>query len=1013
MVNQMKKTLTLIFFLLVGSAYLYAQNTILRGTVSDEVGVIPGVSVVIKGSSKATVTDGNGNFQIAVSTGESITFSSVGYEPQTITFDGQQNVKILLKGSSVSLNETVVVGYAVQKKATLTGSVSAISGTELNTRSVASLSTALQGKLPGVTVQQTSGQPGADGANIRIRGIGSINSTTFPLVLMDGIETNINQIDMNTVESISVLKDAASASIYGSRASNGVILITTKRGKAGTITTNYSGYSTLQRPTNMPQAVSAYEYLQAELNSFDNAGITVSPTQRQQQELLIEQQRTLQPDNWNRYDTDWKGETMKNNALMHNHNVSISGGSDKISFFGSGTFLGQDGLIPNNNFNRTNILLNADAKMLAWAKFSLNTSLRQSNELTPGVGSPRSIINKALYMLPTLSAARELDGNWGYGKNGDNPTALANASGENRTRSSEAIVNGTLTITPAKGFEALGQYSLRTVTGRERSLITPYTVSLKGAVLGTYPPQDGLTESWSQTIRNFYRFQTSYEKSIDKHYAKILVGYQGEDNNNSSFFGSKNNFTLGRYYLSNGEGASATSGGGASEWAMMSGYGRINYNFNQKYLLEVNGRYDGSSRFTESNRWGFFPSASAGWVVSEEGFMSKTRSVVDLLKLRISYGLLGNQDIGNYPYAATINTGYGYYLGDGKELVDGVAQIALSNNDITWERSEQFNVGIDASLFSDKLTLTADYYIKNINDMLLRFPLPYYAGQQPAFTNAGDMQNKGWEVAVGYKNRVRDFTYGINVSLNDNRNKITNLNGLNSQDRTMVEGFPNGGIWGYLSDGYYRDFDDVANSPKLSGAARPGFVKYKKIHSGDGVDPLLIDSRDQVYLGDPFPHYEYGINLTAGWKGLDFTAFIQGVGQRSAFLSGVGLRPFANGANLFRHQIDYWTPENQDAEYPILVPEANSADNFVRSDKWVRNAYYSRLKNVVLGYTLPKQFAQKLKLSNMRFYVSGQNLFTLSDFYDGYDPEVSYGGSVGGEFYPIMQTYTFGVNVNF
>ena len=1013
MLHHMKRTFTLILFFLVGTVYLYAQNTTLKGTVSDEAGVLPGVSVLIKGSQNGTMTDQNGIFQISVSNGQILTISALGFETQTIKFAGQQNIKVILKSVSFSLNETVVVGYATQKKATLTGSVASISGTELNSRSVASLSTALQGKLPGVTVQQTSGQPGADGANIRIRGIGSINSTTFPLVLMDGIETNINQIDMNTVESVSVLKDAASASIYGSRAANGVILITTKRGKAGTINTNYNAYSTLQRPTNMPEVVSAYEYLIAELNSFDNAGITVSPTQRQQQMQLIEEQRTLQPDNWNRYDTDWRKATMKNNALMQNHNVSISGGSDKLSFFGSGTFLGQDGLIPNNNFNRTNILLNADAKILSWAKFSLNTSLRQSNELTPGIGSPRSIINKSLYMLPTLSAAIELDGNWGYGKNGDNPAAAANASGENVDKGSEAIVSGLLTLTPMKGFEVLGQYSLRTVTGRSRSLVTPYTVSLKGAVLGAYPPQDGLTESWSQTIRNFYRFQTSYEKSIAKHSAKILVGYQGEDNNNSSFFGSKQGFTLGRYYLSNGLGLSATSGGGASSWAMMSGYGRINYDFDQKYLLEVNGRYDGSSRFTESNRWGFFPSASAGWVISRENFMNSTKKVIDLLKLRVSYGLLGNQDIGNYPYTATVNNGYSYYLGDGKQLADGVAQVALSNSDISWERSKQFDVGVDVSMFKDKLTLTADYYVKKIDDMLLRFPLPYYAGQQPAFTNAGDMENKGWEVAIGYKNKINEFNYGITVSVNDNRNKITNLNGLNSQDRTMVEGYPNNGIWGYLSNGYYQNIDDVANSPRLSGAARPGFVKYKKVFEGAGVDPLLIDSRDQVYLGDPFPHYEYGVNLTASWKNFDFTAFIQGIGQRSAFLSGVGLRPFANGANLFRHQVDYWTPDNPNAAYPILVPEANSGDNFVRSDKWVRNAFYSRLKNVVLGYNLPKQVSQKLKLANVRFYVSGQNLFTLSNFYPGYDPEVSYGGSVGGDFYPIMQTYTFGLNVNF
>jgi TonB-linked SusC/RagA family outer membrane protein len=1014
---HMNKTLTLILFLfLVGSAKIYAQNATFKGTVSDEQGTLPGVSVFLKNTKIGTTTDQNGQFQLQVKNGDEVSFSAIGYETKSIIYSGQQNLKIVLKGVALSLEETVVVGYAKQKKATLTGSVSSITGDNLNQRSVASLSTALQGKMPGVTVQQSSGQPGSDGAKIRIRGIGSIKSTTDPLVLVDGIETDMNQVDMNTVESVSVLKDAASASIYGSRASNGVVLITTKRGKAGDVKTSYNAYSTLQRPTNMPVAVHAYEYLQAELNAFDNAGISVSPSQREQQLKMIEDQKNLQPDNWNRYDTDWRSATMKANSLMHSHNVTMSGGSEKLTYYGSGSYLGQNGLIPNNSYNRTNLLLNADAQLLSWAKFSLNTTLRQSNTLAPGVSTPKSIINKSLYMLPTLSAATELDGNWGYGKNGDNPAAIANASGEQKRKSSEAIVNGTLTLNPLAGLELLGQYSLRTLTVRDRNLITPYKTSLKGTVMGIYPSEDGLREAWDQAIRNFYRFQSSYEKNIGKHSAKVLVGYQAEDHNYSSFFGTSKNFELDRYYLSNGDGATATSGGGANSWAMMSGYARLNYNFDSKYLLEVNGRYDGSSRFTASNRWGFFPSVSAGWVLSQESFMAKTKDFIDILKMRLSYGLLGNQDIGNYPYAATINTGYGYYLGDGKELASGVAQVALANSNITWEKSKQFNVGVDLTMFRDKITFTADYYIKNIDDMLLQFPLPYYAGMQPAFSNAGDMENRGWEIALGYKNKINDFTYGVTVSLNDNRNKITNLNGLNSQDRTMVEGYPSGGVWGYLSDGY-QDWADVANSPKLSGSARPGYVKYKKIYQGAGVDPLLLDSRDIVYIGDPFPHYEYGVNLNAGWKNFDFTAFIQGVGQRSAFLSGVGLKPFANGSNLFTHQLDSWTESNKNAQYPILVPEANSADNFVKSDKWVRNAAYARLKNVVVGYTLPKEFTQKLKIASLRVYLSGQNLFTVSNFYDGYDPEVDYGtpgtGTVGGEFYPIMQTYTFGLNLSF
>ena len=1006
----MKKILFLLC--LLGAVCMQAQNLTVKGVVSDDMDVLPGVTIVIAGTDKGTVTDIDGKYSIDVPKGSKLIFSYVGYRSQTVTAN-QSRLDIRLSVDAIQLEEAVVVGYAKQKKATLTGAVSSVSSETLTKRNVASLSTALQGAMPGVTIQQTSGQPGADGSTIRVRGIGSINSNQDPLVLVDGIETDINQVDPNTVESISVLKDAASASIYGSRASNGVILITTKRGKEGKVTTTYSGYVTIQRPTNMPEPVAAWEYLQAELNSWDNAGMTVTETQRAQQLKLIEEQRTLRPDNWNRYDTNWKEETISDYSLMHNHNVTVSGGSENLSFFGSGSYMYQDGLIPNDNYDRTNLRLNADAKILPWAKLGLETNLRQSNLSNPGMGSPKSIINQALYMLPTISAAKELDGNWGYGKNGLNPTAMANDSGEKRTTSTEALVNGTLTLTPIKGLDIIGQYSRRQVTNRGRSLITPYTTSLKGQVLGNYPAQDGLTESWNQTIRNYYRAQASYERTIKEHYAKLLVGFQAEDSEYTSFSGGKKGFDLGQNYLDNGDGSTATSSGGANSWAMMSWYARLNYNYKQRYLLEINGRYDGSSRFTPDNRWGFFPSVSAGWVISQENFMEKANDIVDILKLRVSYGLLGNQNIGNYPYASTINPGYGYYLGDNKELTPGVAQIALSNADITWEKSKQFDLGMDLSMWNGLLTVTADYYIKNVYDMLMKFPVPYYAGMKPAYSNAGDMSNKGWEISIGHRNKINDFTYGVTFTLNDNRNKITDLNGLNSQDNTLVEGYPNQGIWGYLTDGYYKDWDDVANSPKLSNAARPGFVKYKKVYKGEDTDPMLIDSRDMVYLGDPFPHFEYGLTLNAGWKNFDLTVFFQGVGQRSAYMSGIGLKPFANGANLFRHQLDSWTPENQNAEYPILVPEANSSDNYVKSDKWVRDASYCRLKNLVIGYTLPSAVASKLKIASLRLYVSGQNLFTISDFYSGYDPEASYSGTQGGEFYPIMQTFTFGLDLKF
>lgn len=1014
--NQFSIMRKILFFVfLLSSLYLSAQSVTVQGVVADESEVLPGVTIAVEGKSQGTITDLDGKFSITVNRGDKLTFTYIGYRSQTITVGNQTKLNVLMKADAILLEEAVVVGYATQKKATLTGAVSAVSGEKLAQRNVASLSNALQGAMPGVTIQQTSGQPGADGGQIRIRGIGSVSSNSDPLVLVDGIEMDINQVDASTVESVSVLKDAASASIYGSRASNGVILITTKRGKEGKVNTTYSGYLTIQKPTNMPKPVAAWEYLQAELNSWDNAGMSITDTQRQQQLELIEMQKNYSPDNWTRYDTDWKDATISDNALMHSHNVTVSGGNENIKFFSSGTYLYQDGLISTDDFSRTNIRLNADAKITSWARLSMETNMFQSHLTNPGMSSPKAIINQALYMLPTLSAVQELDGNWGYGKNGLNPTAVSKASGEKRTRKSEIMLNGTLTLTPFKGMEIVGQYSRRQNDARTRTLTTPYTTSLKGQVMGIYPSQDGLTEAWNETARNYYRAQASYERTFGDHYAKFLGGFQAEDSKYTNISAGIQDLDLGKYYLSNGDGSTATVGGGSNSWALMSWYGRFNYNYQQKYLLEASGRYDGSSRFSSGNRWGFFPSVSAGWVVSQEAFMESTRDVLDMLKIRGSYGLLGNQNItnSNYPYAALISSGYGYYFGDGRELSPGVAQTALANPDITWEKSKQFNLGVDVTLWNGMLGFSGDYYIKKVYDMLMVFPPPYYAGMTAPFSNASDMENKGWEIALTHRNSIGDFNYGATFTLSDNKNKVTDLKGQTFQDKSLVEGYAQGGIWGYVTDGYYTDWDDVANSPKLSNAARPGFIKYKKIYEGEDADPMLIDSRDMVYLGDPFPHYEYGITLNADWKNFDLTMFFQGVGKRKQFMSGVGLKPFANGANLFRHQMDSWTEDNPNAKYPILVPESNSADNYVKSDKWVRDASYFRMKNVVLGYTIPREITQKMKIGSLRLYVSGQNLFTISNFYSGYDPEVSYGGNQGGEFYPVMQTFTFGVDLKF
>ena len=1001
----------LFLLLCLFSLTVEAQTKQLKGTVLDPDGLpLIGASIVVTGATTGTATDANGNFEMKIPADvATINVSYVAYGNMTVSVTGKTFVKIQMQSNKIEMQEVVVVGYGTQKKATLTGAVGMVKGADLNKRAVASLSTALQGTIAGVTVQQSSGEPGADGSNIRIRGVGSANSGTFPLVLVDGIEMDINQVDMSIVESVSVLKDAASASIYGSRASNGVVLITTKRGKEGKLRVSFDMYSTIQAPTNMPKVVRAADYLQAELNAKENAGLNITDSQRAADEQMIADQRMYKPDNWNRYDTDWKNATLKNTALMTNYSVAISGGNKDFKYLGSITSLDQGGLIETNNFKRINVRVNTDAYLKPWLKFSNEISYRESTQLQPGISSPKAIINKSLYLLPTLSAVTELDGYWGHGKNGDNPVANAVASGKDITKRPELLFNATLTATPIKDLELLAQYSYTKTEARGTYITTPYETSLKGIYLGAFPGTDGVSETWAQTVRNFFRAQVSYAKNFDLHKTKIQLGSQVEDNLNTDFGASRTGFELDRYYLDNGDISTASNYGGASDWSMASFYGRFNYDYDDKYLFEATGRYDGSSRFSEGNQWGFFPSVSAGWVISKEKFMESIGDYVSFLKLRASYGLLGNQDIGNYPYASKINTGYSYWID--KQLAGGVAQTTLSNSDISWEKSQQINFGLDASFFNRKFSATFDYYIKDVYDMLMVYPVPYYTGLNATFSNAGDMQNKGWETTLTYKGKIGEFNFGITGTLSNNENEITKLYG-DYPDNSFRVGYPSRGIWGYVTNGYYVDANDVANSPRLSNSAKPGYVKYVKMDPS-GLNPTQITDRDKVYLGDPFPHFEYGLNLTGNYSNFDITVFFQGVGQRDVTLSGIGLRPFFNGSNLFTHQLDSWTPDNLDAEYPILVPEANSADNFQTSDKWVRDGAYLRLKNVVLGYSMPKSFLDKTKLDGVRFYVSGQNLFTVSNFYDGYDPEVSYGGGLGGEFYPIMQTYTFGANFKF
>ncbi|GAC1704232.1 MAG: TonB-dependent receptor [Flavisolibacter sp.] len=990
-----------------------AQIAKITGRIIDQLNGKPvqGVSITIKGKSGGAITDANGNFSLNAAPSDIVVFSSAGYITQEQKLGNESNITVQLSYQVGMLNDVVIVGYGQQKKVNLTGSVGVVKGEDLTRRQVDNAFLALQGIVPGLTIRQLDGQPGSSGAYVRIRGEGSINAGSSPLVLVDGVEMDFNQIDMSTVESISVLKDAASASIYGSRAANGVILVTTKRGANtnGRPRMNYSSYVSLQTATNMPESVSTVDYMKYINQANKNNG--ANP---QFSDQLINDYITLGADNFTRYSTDWRGLVMNKNAVMQNHSLTLNAGTDMLRTILNVSYFDQNGLIANNHYTRYTLRSNTDFVLTKWLKTTLDLNFRNSQYTAPSSSDPKSIIRKAMSFVPIFSGINN-DGSWGYGQNGDNPIAASRSGGAYHGTSPEVLLNGSIVITPFRGFTSTTAYTTRYSTSRGTSFIQPYDTYEGGVFKASYPPYGSQgSEAWNQTVYKLFRSLLNYNTSLEgKHEINLLGGFQSEQTKLSSFSASRRNYSFPGYTsLNNGDPSTSNTSGSAQELAIASVFSRLNYAFAGKYLLELNGRWDASSRFSANNRWGFFPSASVGWRIFEERFM-KGLLVISSLKIRASYGLLGNQNLGSYyPYVSTIDLGYSYWFD--KQLSSGGAQTILANPNITWEKSRQFDIGIDADFFKHSLSLSFDYYRRYIYDMLQQLPVPYVVGMGAPFVNAGSMENRGWELAVGYNNRLGGFRYSVNAMLADVQNKVLDLHGRQYIGTTVIkEGFPINSYYGYRSAGYFQNQSDIDKWPVQFGTkaadranTKPGYIRYMDINNS-----VFVNDSDRVVLGNAFPRYEYSTDLKLGWKGFDLDIFAQGVGERSYYISGYGAQPFYVGGTIFKSQTDTWSSDNPKAKFPLLLIDGSGVNpNYKISDKWLTNAAYLRLKLVTLGYSLPKKIADRVKVTNIRLYVSAQNLFTFSNFYQGYDVEAQVSG---GEFYPIMKTYTVGVNVIF
>ncbi len=989
-----------LFLSILLSPLVFSQVTgrVVQGTVTNETGQpIQSVSVKLKNTETGTSTDEQGRFSIQVPSDKTVlVFSFVGMITQEVAAGGNGELHIALKSEPQSLGEVVVIGYGTQKRANLTGSVSVIETSDLASRPFASTSTALQGVAPGVTITNSSGAPGSNGT-IRVRGIGTLNNSN-PLVLIDGVEGDMNSIDPNMIATINVLKDAASSAIYGSRAANGVILVTTKRASGG-LKVNYHAYVGVQDPTDLPQKVGAIDHMEMINLAHTNSG--ASPLFS---DAFIQEYRTNMASDPDKYpNTDWQKEVLRGSGVMHNHNLSVNSGSGKVRFLTSAGYLDQKGIVETSRFKRYSFRNNTDVRLSD--KVSIQADVQFIKNITTEPGPGLTSVFLQMNRIPAIQPGQYSNGVYGEAWNGENPIAFSGPAGGSLVEEHMKLLGRfVLNYKPFKWLSAefLAQPRFEELYNDNFNKAIQ-TYQLDGSPLFTRPERSTLAQrSVRSMYGNYYSYLTATQ-DFDRHGLKLLVGASVETYKTKSFRAYRDGFTFPDYrVLDAGLQDNREASGNASEWALQSYFGRFNYDFDSRYLLEVNARYDGSSRFAKGRKYGFFPSVSAGWRVSSESFM-KDIDFISNLMLRASWGTLGNQNIGTYPFASTLSLG-SYSLGG--QIVPIAALNEMNNEDISWETSKMTNLGFDLTVFRN-LTLNFDWYHKITYDILLELDIPLSIGLDAPFQNAGKVRNIGWDAGLTYRDNSRAFKYGITFNISDVKNTVLDLKGVSESGLVVSrEGHPINSIFALQADGYFKTQDEINQHSAQIGVLAPGDIRYvnQNPHEDD-----IINASDYVIVGSTIPRFTYGLNLNAEYKNFTFNAFLQGVGKADGYLYGRAIQPFFSGASAYEQHKDYWTPDNQDARFPRLT-WGDAGNNYQHSSFWMKNASYLRLKNIQFGYNLPKNILDKVNIDQARIYVNGQNLFTIDKFWDGFDVETPVGT---GTNYPMVKTYSIGIDLRF
>lgn len=1086
--NILKSVVLFLILLLAGSSMvLSAQNRSISGKVFDtnEEPLI-GVTVTIENTTIGAITDIDGAFTLQVPEGKVVlNVSYVGFVPQKVTVaSGQSNVTVRLSEDAVLLNEVVVVGYGKQKKVNLTGAVASVGGEELENRVTKSLSSMLQGTVAGLNVTTSSGVPGCS-ASINVRGITSIHESE-PLVLIDGAVGDIDRVNPNDVESISVIKDASAAAIYGARAAFGVILVTTKSGAAkdGKATVRYSGRFGWQAPTTSTDYETTGYWSVYTINQFwqANSGtLYVDYTDQDMQELWNRvNDKTEHPDRpwvvedvrngrnqWVYYGNyDWWHSLYRDNRPMQQHNVSISGGKDDVKYFVSGSYDKQTGILRENPdiYRKYNLRSKIDFRINEWLTMSNNTSFYSSQYSYLGDGDVENTLAYSARHALACFPQKNPDGSWLYSTpylnykvaNGRH-ILLGENSHRNVERSTDFTNTTRLVYAPIRELSFTGDFTYRQYQSRNtsRSNVMYYREYPDGELL-SYATGAGANRLDEAVNTNQYYstniFGTYDDTFNQAHHLSVVGGmnYEAWKNKNISAYGENLVSTdLDDLDLvgQNAEGATITGvGGGQNEYALLGIFGRFNYDYKSRYLFEVSGRYDGTSRFASGSRWGFFPSASAGWRISEESFFQPVRQWIDNLKVRGSFGSLGNQNISSYySFARLISiSSLGYTFGEGSVLPKYSSLSAPIASGMTWETAQQWDFGFDLTMLGNRLNLTVDGYIRDTKDMLTDgVDLPGVYGADLPDMNAADLRTKGYEITLNWRDRLtlgnKPFEYSVGLNLSDYKSVITKYDNENKTfAKDYYEGMEIGEIWGYVTDGLFQtDEEAKAYAEKVvlsyvlkgqTGGWQAGDVKFVDL-DGDGkvgIGSNNVDNPgDRKILGNSLPSFSYGISASAQWNGFDVSAFFQGTGNHYWYPAGQSMPfwgPYSYPYLSFLQKdflADVWTAENTDAYFPRAM--AYSASSGVLSnvnDRYLQNLRYLRFKNLTVGYTLPQSWTGKARIESVRIYFTGENLCYWSPLkkHSRYvDPEAAIDRSdaYNNAYYPWQKSFLFGIDVTF